>query len=100
MPGRTRSQAFNSFFLRMSSPNAVLEPAAENTDKGGICFRPFDQSGTFRLADNQKVRRLAMRGAGATTVAQGVGVAIQIVSTLVLARLLMPADFGLVTMVT
>jgi PST family polysaccharide transporter len=37
---------------------------------------------------------------GATTLAQILGVAIQIVSTVILARLLTPADFGLVTMVT
>jgi len=46
------------------------------------------------------VRRLAVRGASATTLAQGLGLAIQIISTLILARLLTPTDFGLVTMVT
>ncbi len=41
-----------------------------------------------------------MRGAGATIAASGVGLAIQIVATVILARLLTPSDFGLVTMVT
>jgi len=46
------------------------------------------------------LRRLAVRGAGATMFSQGVGLAVQIVATVILARLLTPADFGLVTMVT
>src|SRR5205823_3644043 len=41
-----------------------------------------------------------MRGAGVTVFSSGLGLAIQIFSTVVLARLLAPVDFGLVTMVT
>lgn len=46
------------------------------------------------------MRRLAVRGAAATITAAGLGLVAQVMSTLVLARLLMPADFGVVTMVT
>jgi O-antigen/teichoic acid export membrane protein len=62
-------------------------------------LKPFDASGAFRpTADN--VLRLAVRGAGATLFSSGLALGIQIVGTVVLARLLTPADFGVVTMVT
>lgn len=41
-----------------------------------------------------------MRGAGITVFSQGVVFAVQVVATVVLARLLAPSDFGVVTMVT
>jgi polysaccharide transporter, PST family len=41
-----------------------------------------------------------VRGAGATILSGGAGVAIQIIATVTLARLLTPADFGVVAMVT
>jgi PST family polysaccharide transporter len=67
----------------------------------GDDLKPFDASGTFRSAvEGGGLRRLAVRGAGMTMLSQGVGLAVQIVSTVILARLLTPADFGLVTMVT
>lgn len=47
-----------------------------------------------------KLRRVAVRSVGATLLSGGLGLAIQIVSTAVLARLLTPRDFGLVTMVS
>src|SRR4030081_2497308 len=46
------------------------------------------------------VRRLAVRGAGVTVLSQSLGFAVQMIATIVLARLLTPADFGLVAMVT
>jgi len=46
------------------------------------------------------LRRQAIRGAGVTVFTQGLVFALQLVSTVVLARLLTPQDFGLVTMVT
>src|ERR1700693_4387455 len=46
------------------------------------------------------MRGLAVRGAGVTVLSAGLGLAVQIVSTMILARLLTPRDFGLVTMVT
>jgi len=64
-------------------------------------LKPFDERGNFRpFADLNGLRSLAMRGAGVTVFSSGLGLAIQIFSTVVLARLLAPVDFGLVTMVT
>jgi O-antigen/teichoic acid export membrane protein len=64
-------------------------------------LKPFDASGAFRsVPEGGGLRRLAVRGAGVTMFAQGTGLAVQIVSTVILARLLAPSDFGLVTMVT
>jgi len=63
--------------------------------------KPFDESGVFRPnADGGGLRRLAVRGAGVTVASQSLGFAIQMIATVVLARLLTPGDFGLVTMVT
>ena len=64
-------------------------------------MNPFDARGVFRpTATERELPRLAIRGAAATVSASGVGLAVQIVGTVVLARLLTPADFGVVTMVT
>ena len=64
-------------------------------------MKPFDGSGAFRpTSDPRALRRLAVRSAGMTMFAQGASLAVQMVATVVLARLLTPADFGLVTMVT
>ncbi len=49
---------------------------------------------------NGGLRQLAVRGAGVSLFSGGVGLAIQIVSTAVLARILVPQDFGLVAMAT
>ena len=46
------------------------------------------------------MRRLAIRGAAASVSASGLALAAQLVSTVILARLLAPADFGVVSMVT
>ena len=62
---------------------------------------PFDASGAFRpRAGSHELRRLAVRGAAASVAASGLSLAAQLVSTLLLARLLMPSDFGVVTMAT
>ena len=62
---------------------------------------PFDDRGTFRpAAGSHELRRLAVRGAAASVSASGLGLVIQVVGTVVLARLLTPADFGVVAMVT
>src|ERR1041385_6106792 len=62
---------------------------------------PFDASGTFRpVAEASNIRRLAVRSAAFTLSASGVALAAQVVSTIILARLLTPADFGVVTMAT
>ncbi len=46
------------------------------------------------------LRRMAVRGAGVTVLSGGIALAIQIVATVVLGRLLTPRDVGLATMVT
>jgi O-antigen/teichoic acid export membrane protein len=62
---------------------------------------PFDASGAFRpIAEGSELRRLAIRGAATTVSAQAVALMAQVASTVILARLLTPADFGVVAMVT
>jgi O-antigen/teichoic acid export membrane protein len=63
--------------------------------------KPFDETGAFRPpAGGEGIRRLALRSAGVTVLSQGAGFGVQMVATVVLARLLTPEDFGLVAMVT
>jgi len=62
-------------------------------------LRPFDSSGEFRPATDG-LRRLAVKGAAATLLSQALSLSIQVIATVVLARLLTPKDFGLVAMVT
>jgi len=62
---------------------------------------PFDEHGRFRLhTDRDGLRRVAVRGAGVTAFATAMSFAIQMIATVILARLLTPADFGLVAIVT
>lgn len=62
---------------------------------------PFDAKGTFHpIPELTGLRRAAVRGAGVTIFASGVSFTVQMVATVILARLLTPADFGVVTMVT
>jgi PST family polysaccharide transporter len=66
-------------------------------------MKPFDANGVFTSAGagvGDELRKLAVRGAGVTLFSGAAGLAIQILGTVVLARLLTPRDFGLVTMVT
>ncbi len=64
-------------------------------------MKPFQSDGTFHpIAEGQGLRRAAVRGAGATIAGQAASFAVQIGSVVILARLLSPADFGIVTMVT
>lgn len=64
-------------------------------------MKPFSTSGAFDpLKDNATVRALAVKGAGVTVMAQGALFAVQLISTVILARLLTPDDFGVVAMVT
>jgi PST family polysaccharide transporter len=64
-------------------------------------LKPFDATGAFLPSrGGGGLRRHAVRGAGVTMIAQGVTFVIQMIATLVLARLLMPTDFGVVTMAT
>jgi PST family polysaccharide transporter len=62
---------------------------------------PFDANGFFSpSAESGELRRLAVRGAAATVSAAGLSLVLRVVPTIVLARLLTPADFGVVAMVT
>ena len=66
-----------------------------------IALTPFDCGGNFGSNGKQEtLRRAAVRGAGVTIAGQAVSFALQIGSVVILARLLTPADFGIVTMVT
>lgn len=62
----------------------------------------FDANGCFapsQLEGGKDLRRAAVRGAGATIASGAIGLAIQMVATVTLGRLLTPKDFGLVAMV-
>jgi polysaccharide transporter, PST family len=64
-------------------------------------LKPFDASGKFcSIEAGSGLRRAAVRGAGATIFASGASLFVQLGATAILARLLTPADFGVVTMVT
>jgi O-antigen/teichoic acid export membrane protein len=64
-------------------------------------LKPFDSNGDFHpIATGEGLRRTAVRGAGVSIAGQAGSFALQIGSVVVLARLLTPADFGIVTMVT
>jgi O-antigen/teichoic acid export membrane protein len=62
---------------------------------------PFQPDGTFHpVATGEGLRRSAVRGAGMAIAGQASSFVVQIGSVALLARLLTPADFGIVTMVT
>jgi PST family polysaccharide transporter len=62
---------------------------------------PFDAHGAFYpVAEDGGLRRLAVRGAAARISTAAVSLVLRTGGTVVLARLLTPADFGVVTMVT
>jgi O-antigen/teichoic acid export membrane protein len=64
-------------------------------------LKPFDSNGKFLLiATGEGLRRTAVRGVGASVAGQAVNFAVMIGSVVILARLLTPADFGIMTMVT
>jgi PST family polysaccharide transporter len=64
-------------------------------------LQPFDSAGSFHpFETGVGLRRTAVRGAGVAIAGQAVSFAVMIGSVVVLARLLTPADFGIVTMVT
>jgi O-antigen/teichoic acid export membrane protein len=64
-------------------------------------LKPFQADGTFHpIATGKGLRRTAIRGAGAAIAGSAGNFAVQIGSVVILARLLTPADFGIVTMVT
>ena len=62
---------------------------------------PFCANGDFQSsAEGAQLRRLTVRGGAATISAAALALAVQVASTVIIARLLTPADFGLVAMVT
>jgi O-antigen/teichoic acid export membrane protein len=64
-------------------------------------LKPFESDGTFHpIATGTGLRRKAVRGAGAAIAGSAGNFAVGIGSVVVLARLLTPSDFGIVTMVT
>ena len=64
-------------------------------------LKPFDATGKFcSIEAGSELRRTAVRGVGVTILAQATSFFIQIGAVMILARLLTPADFGIVTMVT
>jgi O-antigen/teichoic acid export membrane protein len=64
-------------------------------------LKPFDSNGNFHpIATGDGLRRSAVRGVGVSIVGQAGSFAVMIGSVVILARLLTPADFGIVTMVT
>ncbi len=66
-------------------------------------MKPFRKNGEFVpivRTGGGELRRLTVRGAGATLAAGVMTLSTQIIATMILARLLTPTDFGLVTMVT
>lgn len=64
-------------------------------------MKPFQSDGTFHpIATGRGLRRSAVRGAGAAIAGSAGNFALGIGSVVILARLLTPADFGVVTMVS
>lgn len=64
-------------------------------------MKPFDRAGKFQdPSENAELSKSTVRNAGITIFAQGSVFAINLLGTFILARILAPADFGLVTMVT
>jgi polysaccharide transporter, PST family len=64
-------------------------------------LKPFQFDGTFHpIATGKRLRRTAVRGAGMAIAGSAGNFAVGIGSVVILARLLTPADFGIVTMVT
>jgi len=66
-------------------------------------LKPFDASGAFAPSvprGGTALRSLAVRGAGMNIFSGAMAMAIQVIATVVLARLLTPRDFGLMAMVT
>ena len=64
-------------------------------------MKPFEPDGNFHpIATGEGLRRSAVRGAGVAIAGQAGSFALKIGSVVILARLLTPADFGIVTMVT
>ena len=89
----------------LALPTAAVEPAHADVDARTLEFletpdsRPEDrQFDTSHL--NQNIKSRTARGGAVTLSAQGVKFLLKLGATAVLARLLTPADYGLIAMVT
>lgn len=68
--------------------------------KGGR-LKPFDSLGQYCPAiGTGEIRSLAARGATASVLSSGLGLVVQVASTVALARMLLPQDFGVVALVS
>ena len=63
-------------------------------------MKPFNSQGEFEAVISGGLRRTAVRGAGISVIGSAGNFVVQIGSVMIVARLLTPADFGIVTMVT
>jgi PST family polysaccharide transporter len=62
---------------------------------------PFDANGAFHpRTETHELRHVAVRGAAAMLFAAALSLALRVIGTVIIARLLRPADFGVVTMAT
>jgi O-antigen/teichoic acid export membrane protein len=57
------------------------------------------QQGSLGVSSTDQLKRKSVRGGAASVLGQGVGMALQIGTTIILARLLSPTDYGLQSMV-
>src|SRR5882724_245310 len=101
----TRSCSAWSFWKNGSAPVSSRRPrtAARGSTivRGTKTLKPFQSDGTFHpIVTGKHLRRTAVRGAGAAIAGSAGNFALQIGSIGILARLLFPSDFGIVTMVT
>lgn len=64
-------------------------------------MNPFNAGGDFQpISEGEGLRRVAVRSAGVTVLGQGASFFLQVAATMIIARLLTPNDFGVITMVT
>lgn len=63
-------------------------------------MRPFDENGRFWLDDQARLPRRAIRSVGVTVLSNAIVLVTQLAGTLILVRILTPADFGLIAMAT
>jgi polysaccharide transporter, PST family len=95
VPSRLKEWQSHVYFLRLDHNHPSENP------RWGRIVKPFDEGGAFRLSiEGDEVRQRGVRSAGVTVLSQALAFGIQLAATVVLARLVAPKDFGLLTMVT
>ena len=81
--------------------NKIVNERSKSTSPKRSSLKPFQPNGMFRpIESGRRLHRTAVRGAAASVAGQSAMFALQLGSVVTLARLLTPADFGVVTMVT